>query len=893
MVATNVNDMPAFSNADEFLKYCQLVKDSLINQDENGIALLMDEAKVFCESVLMKAKFCRTQDVENCPSFLLLKGGKGAKFVSRLFQSSCYSPWLYSHIRTLHSNIVVEKHSVEEADITFPIPYLERDDWVTVPRLPISLGWESESEITNYYESNDLLKQYKKLPIIDKHFGIAYLYVLSAIDAVFQKQNGSSLSDLLKEKCGVKDINFEAYWEGARNKLKKDLLAKVIGFGAIETENDLLNAFGENVQQVIGRYKSVDLSVVLDGNYSQRSKLFFVLQTKFDSLVDCIGYPPGWSFDEKYKATNLIEKQLNIVFIEEAEKLWGVLCFYSSLLKDSTKDFLDLFWVRDKREEHLRSWLCKKNYNVNSSSSIESLIEKEKNNPENLLQASRFNIPVAALFLAIPPLDSVYRCEVGFVSHFDQGGHSSVKQIWHFADINFPEIVDSKNGWEQCLTGLINKQKVLVGLITEPLLRSYLKEDMEKNIKEKAKQDAELALTKKHGEMLDLLTEPLESLTEALNRTQEDTQRLRAILYNPTKGLFAAAPLVRDYFTQGHDLRLGLVRWNVEHEPGDYDNPFAACAVLAAIVCTVFGKSETFNLARDGNALWCRTLELLNQSDPAFERLTETIKLLLWHHETSNGEEKKKSLVEYMEKVLVGDIIDQPIKDTKDYNCFGFIKESLERFKEVIFTPFKESESKHPLLPLLLIFYDNDVTKSLDIIINDNSEGDNTLPYNRFKETLIKRHEYLAPFTEIGDGLPVPRYSMLLSFLSGVIDYAAREVKGTILQSVSIEVTNGEKSCILMKFSSKVFKDMKNTFEEMKIAIGDRAGKLKGDFMKPFVDFCSLCFGKTKETDVDEFKIQYSGSGDAVYVSSIYAKDDKFKFSVAKEKLTEQANDND
>ncbi|MEA3347513.1 MAG: hypothetical protein U9Q39_00490, partial [Pseudomonadota bacterium] len=406
MVATN--DMPAFSNADEFLKYCQLVKDSLINQDENGITLLMDEAKVFCESVLMKAKFCRPQDVENCPSFLLLKGGKGgAKFVSRLFQSSCYSPWLYSHIRTLHSNIVVEKHSVEEAGITFPIPYLERDDWVTVPRLPISLGWESESEITNYYESNDLLKQYKKLPIIDKHFGIAYLYVLSAIDALFQKQNGSSLSDLLKEKCGVKDINFEAYWEGDRNKLKKDLLAKVIGFGAIETENDLLNAFGENVQQVIGRYKSVDLSVVLDGNYSQRSKLFFVLQTKFDSLVDCIGYPPGWSFDEKYKATNLIEKQLNIVFIEEAEKLWGVLCFYSSLLKDSTKDFLDLFWVRDKREEHLRSWLCKKNYNVNSSSSIESLIEKEKNNPENLLQASRFNIPVAALFLAIPPLDSV------------------------------------------------------------------------------------------------------------------------------------------------------------------------------------------------------------------------------------------------------------------------------------------------------------------------------------------------------------------------------------------------------------------------------------------------------------------------------------------------------
>jgi len=888
MVATKVNDMPAFSNADEFLKYCQLVKDGLINQKKDDIKLLTNEAKVFCESVIKKADFCQEKN-GTCSSFLLLKDGKGPEFVSRLFQSSCYSPWLYHHLKTLHSNMVVEKKTpgTSESQIRFVIPYLESLTWMTTPRLPISLGWWRHNVTTCYYLKDTLLMEYERLPIIDKHFGIAYLYVLSAIDSYFEQQfQGRSLSNLL-EACNVKNIFLENYWKDENNQRKKKLLAKVIGFSTAAESGR--NVFEEKIEEVIKRYEpytSADLNQVLNSEYSHRAKLFLALQTRFDRLIDCIGSPPGWDFEAQYKPTSEIERLLNIVFIEEAEKLWGVLCFYNSVLKNSTKELLELFWVSGNRETRLKTWLQaegRNGYSGNNQDILNALTkEKSENTAQNLLEKSRFNIPVAALFLAIPPPDSVYRCEVGFVTHLDEDDYSSVKRIWHFSDINFPEIVDRKVGYENILTGLVNKQKVLVGLITEPILRKYLKDDMKSHIKERAKKDAEIALNRKHEEMLNLLTKPLESLTDALNRTQEDTQRLRAILYNPTKGLFAAAPLVRDYFTQGHDLRLGSVKWKVDHQPGDYENPFAACAVLAAVVCTVFGKSETFNLARDGNALWCRTLELLNQSDPAFEQLTKTIKLLLWHHETSNGEEKKKNLVEYMQKVLVDKIEDQPDEGTKDYSSFGFIKESLERFKEVIFTPFKQGESKHPLLPLLLIFYDYDVTNKLNITIKDNSEGDNTFSCNSFKKMLIKRHDYLAPFTEIGDGLPVPRYSMLLSFFCGVIDYAVRAVAGTELQSVLIEMTSGETYCILMQFSSEVFNDMKNTFEEMEIVIGHRAGKVKGNFMKPFVDFCSLCFGEFKEADSNEFKIQYSGSENVVYVSSIYAKNKEFKFSVTK-----------
>lgn len=893
MVATNVNDMPAFSNADEFLKYCRLVKDGLINQEGNDIKLLTNEARVFCESVIKKANFCQEKN-GTCSSFLLLEDGKGPEFVSRLFQSSCYSPWLYRHLRTLHSNMVVEKKTpgISKSEIRFVIPYLESLTWMTTPRLPISMGWESH-KLSNY-QNDGLLKLYKDFPTIDKCFGISYLYVLSAIDSHFANSGSESLLSKLLEKH---TFLIKSYWRKPDNKPKNDLLAKVIGITPANNNSDQ-NVFGEKVKDVIDRYnqhtKSNYLKKVLGSEYSERAKIFFGLQTIFDRVIDSIGSPPDWDFEARYKPTNDIEQLLNIIFIEEAEKLWGVLCFYNSVLKNSTKELLELFWVSGNRETRLKRWLQEKginDYSGNNQDILNALLKRKNNDTaQNLLKKSRFNIPVAALFLAIPPPDSVYRCEVAFVTHLDEDDCSSVKRIWHFSDINFPEIVDRKVGYENIFTGLVNKQKVLVGLITEPILRGYLKDDMKSHIKERAKKDAEIALMKKHGEMLNLLTEPLESLTEALNSTQEDSQRLRAILYNPTKSLFAAAALVKDFFTTGHGLRLGQVYWKVLHQPGDYENPFAACAVLAAIVCTIFGKGESFREASDGNVLWCKTEKLLNQSDPAFKQLTKVIKLLLWHHKGSNekGENKETVLRDYMKKVLIGNGI---YKLSEDNINFSYIIESLTRFKEAIFTPFKDGEPKCPLLPLLLVIYDNDeggigngTTVSPKITV--------TKTYDCFQGILIKRNTHLPPFSGIGSGLPVPRYAMLLSFFGGVIDYAV--TKKISLDSANIEVQHGSKCCITLTFSANVFNDMAEIFDQMKVALGAKAGRLlqKGDFIKPFVDFCSLCSGELKEANGDEFKIQYSGSR-VVYVSSIYAKDKTFKFSVAKEKSTERTNDND
>ena len=887
MVATNVNDMPRSSNADEFLKYCQLVKDGLINQGGNDIELLTNEAKVFCESVIKKTPFCQEKN-GTCSSFLLLKDGKGPEFVSRLFQSSCYSPWLYHHLKTLHSNMVVEKKTpgTSGSQIRFVIPYLESPTWMTTPRLPISLGWWRHNITTCYYLKDTLLMEYEQLPIIDKHFGIAYLYVLSAIDSCFEQQfQGRSLSNLL-EACNVKNIFLENYWKEENNQRKKKLLAKVIGFSTAAESGR--NVFKEKIEEVMKRYEpytSADLNQVLNSEYSHRAKLFFALQTRFDRLIDCIGSPPGWDFEAQYKPTSEIERLLNIVFIEEAEKLWGVLCFYNSVLKNSTKELLELFWVSGNRETRLKTWLQaegRNGYSGNNQDILNALTkEKSENTAQNLLEKSRFNIPVAALFLAIPPPDSVYRCEVGFVSHLDRDAYSSVKQIWHFADINFPEIVDKTNDWEQRFTGLINKQKVLVGLITEPLLRNYLKDDVEKDIKERAKQNAELALMKKHGEMLNLLTKPLESLTDALNRTQEDTQRLRAILYNPTKGLFAAAPLVMDYFTEGHPLRLDPFFWEVSHEPDVYKNPFAACSVLAAVVCAIFGKAEAFGQARDGNALWCRTLELLNQSDSAFEQLTKTVKLFLWYHKgtNGNGEDKEKILREYIEKVLVDNIKVKPVEETQDGANFRCIKGSLNRFKKVIFTPFKE-DKVHPLLPLALIFYEGS-GQSPKITFTATTSMDMTYTYEKLGDILI-RSETIKPFKGIGAGLPAPRYAMLLSFLSGIIDYAVRPPSNAKFTTAKIEVVDKQKCVIQMDFSNnELFKEMKSTFSAMARAVGTKGLRLNGNFLKPFVDFASLCSGEVQESTNQKFSILYP-TENPKFASSIKAKNGSFSFTVEK-----------
>src|SRR3989304_509453 len=77
------------------------------------------------------------------------------------------------------------------------------------------------------------------------------------------------------------------------------------------------------------------------------------------------------------------------------------------------------------------------------------------------------------------------------------------------------------------------------------------------------------ASLKKFEAMMSLLQRPLDNLTRALNETQQDTQKLRAILYDPHHAIFAAAPSVMRFFEQSGTIDFGALRMEAVHSGTD------------------------------------------------------------------------------------------------------------------------------------------------------------------------------------------------------------------------------------------------------------------------------------------------------------------------------------
>lgn len=877
-----------------FLDYCHLVVDSfaVLSKGDGGsnekFSILKKRADDFLSSIGCNGGVNPYNQIDE------LK-----EFIAQLFASAEIVKWLYDdQLKILHSNITVEKKKKNDEKHEFIHPFLppEGDAWYTTPRLPICMGWEDcGSNGKLKFPENDLPSL--SYSLLDKHFLPAYLYILTAFDGLLDKSvdKKQELRERLAE-CKITTDNDKI--EDA----SKKLLAPFLSYwqSKKDMQNILQKIVLDHQPEFKNKYPPVDLES-LDKLLPEQHKrrIFFEVQVAFDRWLSTIGIPKDWIF--KYELKKDIEKKTGCMFCEEGENLWEVLK-YSILLLDNKNDkeekrkILDklfvLFWIKTEKSREvsitergnnlLAWWRREKNTEDCESdfSAMEKQLLTEINGTtyEKLLKESSINIPVNAFFLAMPPPTGVYRCEITYGAYENTDNESSVEKIWVLAAINFPGIL--KDDCTDELVDIICKQKVLMGLLVDPLLRGYLKEDMEKHIKAKAKQDAEIALRKKHEEMLNLLTKPLESLTDALNRTQEDTQRLRAILYNPTKSLFAAAPLVRDYFTEGHHLHLGSVSWEVSHEPDTYENPFAACAILAAVVRAIFGKVKTFSQAGDGDELWRSTLELLNQSqsDLAFEQLTKTVNLLLWYHKgtNGNGEDKEKTLLNYMKNVLVDNITAQPDKNTPDNINFNCIKGSLNRFKKVMFTPFKEGEPVHPLLPLALIFYEGLGVKPTITITVQKPVLEYT--YGNLEDILI-RSETIRPFQDIGACLPVPRYAMLLSFLGGIIDYAVRPPDRATFSQARIKIVPEQECVVEMTFSIDVFKDMESTFSAMARAVGTTGLRFTGNFLKPFVDFASLCSGIVQKSSDNGFSIQCPIEKPQ-FACSIKAQDDSFCFEL-------------
>ena len=112
--------------------------------------------------------------------------------------------------------------------------------------------------------------------------------------------------------------------------------------------------------------------------------------------------------------------------------------------------------------------------------------------------------------------------------------------------------------------------------------------------KQKSLLEEQNASLKKFEAMMSLLQRPLDNLTRALNETQQDTQKLRAILYDPHHAIFAAAPSVMRFFEQSGTIDFGALRMEAVHSGTDtkFSQNDNGKKLVAGIIFKIFGGKE-------------------------------------------------------------------------------------------------------------------------------------------------------------------------------------------------------------------------------------------------------------------------------------------------------------
>lgn len=333
-----------------------------------------------------------------------------------------------------------------------------------------------------------------------------------------------------------------------------------------------------------------------------------------------------------------------------------------------------------------------------------------------------------------------------------------------------------------------------------------------------ARQNAESEILKKHSQMLDLLQSPLESLTTLLNKTQEDAQTLRSILYEPRRSLFAVASQVKKYFDENRQVSFGNVQWNSIHDPKQMNYNYSSCEVIlntiAAIICEIFGKSDI--KIQNKNELYGVANNLLQNNEETFKYTRD---LLISAILRFNKLPEENNIENYRKLIL-----------------------AFTAFKTILFTPYKDGIISHPILPLLVIIYD--ANTSCNITIDRRQTEIISL-------AIIKAENRVSAFKRTR--LPVPRYSALLSLISGLITYGKNQT-GINLKHVIINIK--EKN-IIISFTDNVFNLFQikesETFEKIKTIVEEGNMPLfVGNFHKPFFDFARMCISKNSKVIFDD-----------------------------------------
>lgn len=364
--------------------------------------------------------------------------------------------------------------------------------------------------------------------------------------------------------------------------------------------------------------------------------------------------------------------------------------------------------------------------------------------------------------------------------------------------------------------------------------------------------------------MLKLLQEPLTKLSEALEATQEHTQELRAVLYDPRHVIFSAAPRVMKYFEDRTTVKNGQVQWKTSHGFLQEDDARTLKLTLAAIICEIFGIMEPE--PRNEGELVYRAEAALSGSEPAFEELQKICSDIL------GGE------------VFNGD--DAQLKTCRQHAC--------EHFKEILHRPYKYKESQYPFEPLFLALF-SIADKPPKVRVDYNSS---ITEFNSLQECM--QWDCLRPGGggRYGANLfqpslvpPVPLYSHWLALLLGVIVYA----KSRSAQLRTVFITSWpEKMEVALEFDKNILPEGVNfdlVCSEMEKWLNSReyAFHTKGNLFKPFTDFVWRIGRIDNNNNPDKPSLRFERNGNHFYLyhpelqTTLEMCDKTFRYSCHKE----------
>lgn len=388
--------------------------------------------------------------------------------------------------------------------------------------------------------------------------------------------------------------------------------------------------------------------------------------------------------------------------------------------------------------------------------------------------------------------------------------------------------------------------QMLIGGVT-PVVKQTLMDKQRRNDLERAE------------EMLNLLEEPLRKLSKTLVATQEHSQELRAILYDPSHAIFSVAPRVMRFFEDGADVVIGRVRWKGMHNYLSAD-PENIKLTLGAIICEIFGKMEPE--PESSGELIRRAEVVLRENKPGFAHLRKTCLDIL----------SSKVLF------LLHDVVKSDSDENKE------LQRAVGRFKQILHRPYKYMESKFPFDPLFVSLFGVDSEPKISVCYySEKIEFYKLEDCMQWKLLLEKTAESQAnPEANLFPKPlrpPVPLYSQWLALLLGVIAHAKSEKSATV-KSAKICVTT---QCMSVKveFSTDIYESegVKSLYEEMNKRQGDRDIPFyaKGNFHKPFIDFVRIVDVDKKEWNTKEsgFTIKHPTS-DGKYLNTSIAVSGKY-----------------